>query len=141
MTSDHPISRVRSWQFPALGSFWIGYGIIRLIMFLCLLIYAPTATLMFGSLLNRVADPYVLMGIFHFLYTAFLFVSAVCCIVGFVAGLALVGGHKSGRKLALIAAVFSLSDIPLGITLGVYTLVELLPVHDLPNYSRPGQTA
>jgi hypothetical protein len=141
MSSDYSNARKRTWQFPALGSFWTGYGIFRLIMVLCLLIYGRTATLMFGALLDRVADPFVLMGIFHFLYTALVVLSAVCGIVGFVAGLALLGGHQSGRKLALIAAVLSLCDIPLGLTLGIYTLVELLPVRDLPNYSPAGQPA
>lgn len=141
MSSDFSNARKRTWQFPALGSFWTVYGIIRAIMVLCLMIYGPTATLMFGALLNRVADPFVLMGIFHFLYTAFVFLSIACAIVGFVAGLALLGGHRAGRKLALIAAVLSLCDIPLGMTLGIYTLVELLPVRDLSNYSTMGQTA
>jgi hypothetical protein len=141
MSSDYSNSRKRTWQFPALGSFWTVYGIIRLMMVVCLLIYGPTATLMFGALLSRVADPFILMGIFHFLYTAFVFLSVACAIVGFVAGLGLLGGHQSGRKLALIAAVLSLCDIPLGVTLGVYTLVELLPVRDLPNYTASGQTA
>jgi hypothetical protein len=140
MPSDQSLARKQTWQFPALGSFWTGYGIIRLIMTLCLLIYGPTATLMFGALLSRVADPFVLMGIFHFLYTALVVLSAVCGVIGIVAGLALLGGHQSGRKLALIAAVLSLCDIPLGVTLGVYTLVELLPVHDLPNFSPSRQT-
>ncbi len=141
MSSNHPISRLRTWQFPALGSFWTVYGILRLVMVLCLVIYGPTATLMFGALLSRVADPYILMGIFHFLYIALVFLSAVCGVVGLVAGLALLGGHQSGRKLALIAAVLSLCDIPLGLTLGIYTLVDLLPVRNLANYSGSGQTA
>lgn len=140
MSSDESIDRKRTWQFPALGSFWTAYGIIRLVMVLCLLIYGATATLMFGALLNRVADPFILMGIFHFLYIAFVFLSAICGVIGFVAGLALLGGHESGRKLALIAAVLSLCDIPLGITLGIYTLVELLPLRNLPNYSASRQT-
>jgi hypothetical protein len=110
-----------------LGSFWAVYGVIRLIVVLCLLIYGRTATLMLGALLSRVPDPFTLMGVFHFLYTVMIALSAVCGLIAFIAGLALLGGQRSGRKLALIAAVLSVSDIPLGITLGIYTLVELLP--------------
>jgi hypothetical protein len=141
MSSNQPVSRLRTWQFPALGSIWTVYGIFRLMMVVCLVIYGPTATLMFGALLNRVADPFILMGIFHFLYVALVFLSAICGVVGFVGGLALLGGRQSGRKLALIAAVLSLCDIPLGLTLGIYTLVELLPIRNLANYSPSGQAA
>ena len=123
-----------------LGSLWTVYGVIRLIMVLCLLIYGRTATLMFGALLSRVPD-FALMDIFHFLYSIMMALSAVCGLVGFVAGLALLGGQRSGRKLALIAAVLSVSDIPLGITLGIYTLVALLPVKATANYGRSGHAA
>ena len=33
-----------------------------------MVLFAPTATVMFGALLGRVADPYALMGAFHVLY-------------------------------------------------------------------------
>src|ERR1700686_4931776 len=128
MSSEDPIVPNPNDHFRIFGSFWTVYGVIRLIMVLCLLIYGRTATLMFGALLNRVPDPFALMGVFHFLYTLMIVFSAVCGLLGIVAGLALLGGQRSGRKLALIAAVLSLSDIPLGTTLGIYTLVELLPI-------------
>src|ERR1700692_3888654 len=128
MSSDVPIVQSPSGHFRTLGSFWTIYGVIRLVMVLCLLIYGRTATLMFGALLSRVPDPFALMDIFHFLCIVMIVLSAVCGLVGVVAGLALIGGQRSGRKLALIAAVLSVSDIPLGITLGIYTLVELLPI-------------
>jgi hypothetical protein len=123
-------------HFRTLGSFWTVYGVIRLIIVLCLLIYGRTATLMFGALLSRVPDPFALMDIFHFLYTIIVAFSAVCGVIGFVAGIALLGGQRSGRRLALIAAVSSVSDIPLGITLGIYTLIVLLPIKSGPLYVR-----
>jgi hypothetical protein len=107
-------------------------------MVLCLLIYGRTATLMFGALLSRVPDPFALMDVFHFLYTIMIAFSVVCGLIGFVAGLALLGRQQSGRRLALIAAVLSVSDIPLGITLGIYTLVMLLPTKSAPLYVRSG---
>ena len=42
-------------------------------------------------------------------------------------GPALLAGRRSGRTLALITGFLSLSDIPLGTTLGIYTLIVLLP--------------
>jgi hypothetical protein len=82
---------------------------------------------MFGALLSRVPDPFTLMSIFHVMYIAMIALSIVCGILGLVAGLALLGGQRSGRTLALIAGFLSLSNIPLGTTLGIYTLVVLLP--------------
>jgi hypothetical protein len=128
MSSDDPIVQNSIGRFRTLGSFWTVYGVVRLMMVLCLLIYGRTATLMFGALLNRVPDPFALMGVFHFLYTFMIAWSAVCGLIGLVAGLALLGRQRSGRRLALIAAVLSVSDIPLGVTLGIYTLIELLPI-------------
>jgi hypothetical protein len=141
MFSDEPIVQFPKGHRQLLGSFWTVYGVIRLIMVICMLIYGRTATLMFGALLNRVPDPFALMGVFHLLYTCMIALSLVCGLLGFVAGLALLGGQRSGRKLALIAAVLSLSDIPLGITLGIYTLAELLPIRTMQLHSRSGQTA
>src|ERR1700681_4207786 len=111
MSSDDPVVPNLNDRFRTLGSFWTVYGVIRLIMVLCLLIYGRTATLIFGTLLSRVPDPFALMGVFHFLYTVMIAWSAVGGLIGFVAGLALLGGQRSGRKLGLIAAVLSVSDV------------------------------
>jgi hypothetical protein len=92
-----------------------------------LVVYSGTATVMFGALLSRVPDPFTLMGVFHFMCILMIALSIVCGILGLMAGLALLGGKASGRTLALIAGFLSLSNIPLGTTLGIYTLVVLLP--------------
>jgi len=141
MTSEDPVAHSPSRYFQVLGGLWTVYGLFRLVMVVCLLMYGATATLMFGALLNRVADPFTLMDIFHFLYAVLIALSLVCGLLGLVAGLALLGGHRSGRNLALIASVLSLCDIPLGITLGIYTLVKLLPIRSAHVYERSGQTA
>ena len=139
MSSHDAIVQNSIGRFRTLGSFWTVYGVIRLIMVLSLLIYDKTAILMFGALLSRVPDPFALMDVFHFLYTAMIALSVVCGLIGFVAGLALLGGQRSGRKLALIAGVLSVSDIPLGLTLGIYTLVELLPIKTTQLFARSGE--
>ena len=141
MSSDDPIAQNSPGRFRILGSFWVVYGIIRLIMVLCLLIYGGTATLMFGALLNRVPNPFALMDIFHFLYAAVIVLSAVSGLIGLVAGLAMIGGVRSGRNLALLAAILSVSDVPLGLTLGIYTLVELLPIKTSQLFARSGHAA
>ena len=127
MSSSYPVAQNRSVQLRTLAGLWIVYGVIRPALAALLILYSATATLMFGALLNRVPDPFTLMSVFHFLYTGMIVLSVVCGILGLVAGLALLGGRQSGRKLALVAAFLSLSNIPLGTTLGIYTLVLLLP--------------
>jgi len=39
----------------------------------------------------------------------------------------LISGHKRARRIAIIAAVVSVSNLPLGTTLGAFTLALLLP--------------
>ena len=141
MSSDDPGAQSLSGHIRTLGRCWIVYGVIRMIMAVCLVIYGRTATLMFGALLNRVPDPFTLLGVFHFLYTVMIALSAVCGILGLIAGLALLAGQRSGRTLALIAGFLSLSNIPLGTTLGIYTLVVLLPMRAAQLHSRSEQAA
>ena len=109
-----------------LGALWIVYAILRLLVVFLLVLYTGTATVMFGALLTRVPDPYTLMTIFHILYIAAILVTAFSGLFGLFAGLALLAG-KSARTLSLVAAFLSLSDLPLGTTLGIYTLIVFLP--------------
>jgi hypothetical protein len=141
MFSDDPIAQSASGHLRTLGRCWIVYGAIRLIMAVCLFIYSGTATLMFGALLNRVPDPFALMADFHVLYTVMILLAAVCGILGIIAALALVARNRSGRMLALMAGFLSLSNIPLGTTLGIYTLVVLLPIRAAQLRSRSEQAA
>jgi len=55
--------------------------------------------------------------------------SIVCGVLGAIAGFALLTGWTSVRLLALCAAFLALPELPLGLMLGVYTIVTLLP-HD-----------
>lgn len=110
-----------------LGLCWILYGIVRIAGGIWLIFFTPTATVMFGALLNRVPNPFPLMFAFHFFYTACIVLAAIAGVFSLVAGLMLVGGRSSARRLTIVAAVLSVSDIPLGTTLGAFTLALLLP--------------
>jgi len=112
---------------PTLGLCWILYGVVRIGGGIWLIFFTPTATVMFGALLNRVPDPFPLMFAFHFFYTSAIVLGAIAGVVSLIAGLMLVGGQSSARRLAIVAAVLSVSDIPLGTTLGAFTLALLLP--------------
>jgi hypothetical protein len=93
-------------------------------------VYSGTATVMFGQLLQQVRDPFTLMGVFHFLYAVSIGLSALVGVLGIIAGLGLMSGSLSARTLALVAAVLALSNLPLGTTLGIFTLVALLPARE-----------
>ena len=110
-----------------LGVCWIVYGIYRLILGICLFVYTGTATVMFGALLGRVPDAFTMMAEFHVLYAVVVVLSFACGLIGLMAGLALVANQGLGRKLALVAAVLSVSDVPFGTTLGIFTLIAILP--------------
>jgi len=110
-----------------LGVCWIVYGVLRLVIAVWLVSFTPIATVMFGALLVRVADPYSLMADFHIFYVFAIILSVVCGLIGLLAGIALLTGWRSGRILAIVASFLSLSELPLGITLGVYTLWAAFP--------------
>jgi hypothetical protein len=119
-------ARNPSWNRRTLGLLWIVYGIIRLVAAILLVLYSGTATVMFGALLTRVPDPFTLMSIFHFLYVVAIIVTALAGIFGLLAGLALLSSRTSARSLSLAAGFLSLCDIPLGTTLGIYTLIVFI---------------
>jgi hypothetical protein len=114
-------------QRQTVGVCWIVYGIFRLIMGICLLVYSGTATVMFGALLGRVPDAFSLMADFHLFYAALVVLSFVCGLLGLFGGLALLANQGLARKVVLVAALLSVSDLPFGTTLGIYTLIALLP--------------
>ena len=126
MTVETPITHNPVRHLRILGICWVLYGILRIVTAVVLVLSSSTATLMFGALLNRVADSFRLMNLFHFAYGLLVVISAACGILGVLAGVALLGGSEVGRKLTILAAFVSLSSIPLGTTLGIYTLMVLL---------------
>ncbi len=90
-------------HYRILGVCWVLYGIVRLAMAVWLALFSNTATVMFGALLNRVPSPFAMMSAFHFFYGVLVALSAVCGILGILAGAALLAGNPLGRTLAIIA--------------------------------------
>lgn len=115
-----------SGHLRTLGICWVLYGVIRWIAAVWLVLFSGTATLMFGALLNRVGDPFTLMSTFHLIYGLLVVMSVVRGILSVVAGLTLLAGAPSGHILTIVAAFLSVSSIPLGTTLGIYSLIILL---------------
>jgi hypothetical protein len=85
------------------------------------------STVMFGATLVEVAHPESLMAMFHVFYLLAIILSVASGVTALLAGLALLAGRRSGRILAIVAAFLSLSELPIGITLALYTLLVLFP--------------
>lgn len=102
------------------------YGVIRVCLGAALVVFMPTATVMFGALLSRVPNPYWLMDLFHFIYALAIVISIVCGLLGIAGGVASMGNGRAGRGMLIVASLLALSEIPVGIALGVYTLIVLL---------------
>jgi hypothetical protein len=124
-----------------LGVCWIVYGILRLTIGICLVLFSGTATVMFGALLGRVPNPFALMGDFHVVYAGIVVLAVLCGLFGLLAGLALLANQRPARTLALIAAFLSVSEIPFGTTLGIYTLIVLLPLRGVSSPIRSQKSA
>jgi uncharacterized membrane protein HdeD (DUF308 family) len=124
-----------------LGICWIVYGILRLITGICLVLFSGTATVMFGALLGRVPNPFALMGDFHVVYAGIVILTVLCGLFGILAGLALLANQRPARTLALLAAFLSVSEIPFGTTLGIYTLIVLLPLRGVSSPIRSQKSA
>jgi uncharacterized membrane protein len=110
-----------------LGILWVLYGVLRLVGALGAFLYSGTLTLMWGALLNRVADPFTLMSLFHAALIFAIVLGVVAGIISIIAGLGLMSSGQSARSLGMLAAFLGLINGPLGVALGAYTLVVLVP--------------
>jgi hypothetical protein len=128
MSLDESVAGNLNGHRRILGVCWLVYGIFRLIMGIWLVLFSGTATVMFGALLGRVPDPFALMADFHIVYAGIVVLTVLCGLFGLLAGLALLANQRPARMLGLLAAFLSVSEIPFGTTLGIYTLIVLLPL-------------
>ena len=124
--SAHPGS-VSTTGTKTLGLAWIVYGVLRLAVTAWLIMFTTTATLMFGSLLTRVPDPYSLMTEFHILYSVVIVWSGISAVLGIVAGLAMLASQSAPRILVVAAALLALPELPFGVMIGVYTMTHIAP--------------
>ena len=112
-----------------LGILWILYGLLRFVAALVVFLSFPTLTVMWGALLTRVPNPFTLMDLFHVFLIFVIILDVAAGIVSIIAGLALMSGGPSARRLGMLAAFLALINGPLGIALGAYTLVVLVPAN------------
>jgi ABC-type spermidine/putrescine transport system permease subunit II len=115
-------------NYRTLGILWLIYGVFRIAAGLWLIIYTPVLTLMWGALLSRVPDPFTWMDMFHVYLVLAITLAAISGVFALLAGAALRRGARAARSLSLIASLMAIPGDPLGIALGVYTLVLMLPL-------------
>jgi hypothetical protein len=113
--------------YGTLGVLWAVYAILRFAGAAFIVVYEGMLTVMWGAIITRVANPFALMSLFHFFLVFAIVLNIVAGIVSLFAAIALLGRAGSGRKLALVASFFGLTNGPLGIALGAYTLVICFP--------------
>jgi len=110
-----------------LGVLWLVFGVIRALGAVWMVLYSGALTVMWGALLNRVPDPLSWMAMFHLFLTAAIVFYAILAIVSFLAGFSLLTRPTSAKTIGLLAAFLALVSGPLGVALGVATVVLLLP--------------
>lgn len=113
--------------YGTLGVLWAVYAILRFAGVAFIVVYEGMLTVMWGAVITRVANPFALMSLFHFFLVFAIVLNIVAGIVSLFAAIALLGRSGSARKLALVASFFGLTNGPLGIALGAYTLVICFP--------------
>ncbi len=119
--------RTGSPSHSTLGVLWIAYGVICIAKAAWLAVYHATLHVMWGTIINRVADPYAWIGVFHILLLTAICLSSVTAVLSVAAGLTLMRPSLSRRNLPVVASIFGILTGPLGTALGVYTLILVVP--------------
>jgi hypothetical protein len=128
-------------NYRTMGMLWLIYGVFRLATGLWLIIYTPVLTVMWGALLTRVPDPFTWMDMFHIYLVLAIILAAISGVFALLAGVALLGGARAGRSLSVIASLLAILSDPLGIALGVYTLILMVPLGSVPSSAHRSETA
>ncbi|HXU20182.1 MAG TPA: hypothetical protein VN788_06345 [Verrucomicrobiae bacterium] len=110
-----------------LGALWTIYGLICLAEAVWVALNVATLTIMWGTIVSRVANPFSWMSVFRFFLVGIIALAIVTGIFSLLAGFALMKRGSSSRTLALTSSFLGILNGPLGIALGVYTLVLLVP--------------
>jgi hypothetical protein len=118
----------RGSRYANLGILWAAYAVFMIAAAAWIFLYSQTLTLMWGAIINRVADPFAWMGLFHFLLAATIVMALISAVLSLLAAIALMQGAASSRSMGLAAAAFGLLGPPLGTMLGAFTIAILFPL-------------
>jgi hypothetical protein len=117
----------RDPRLSTLGFLWLVFAIVCIAHVIWIVMYRATLKLMWGAVITRVADPYAWMGYFNVVILLLIVLLCVTALFSLVAGLSLMSRTSSSRALPSVAAILGLLTGPLGIALGAYTLVLVVP--------------
>jgi hypothetical protein len=123
----------------SLGALWVIYGVICLAEAVWIDVNDAALTTMWGTIVSRVANPFAWMNSFRLFLVGMVVLAVSAGILALLAGMALMRRTSPNRPLVLTASFLGILNGPLGIALGVYTLVLQVPrgswrIHDrLPN--------
>jgi hypothetical protein len=110
-----------------LGIVWLIFGVVRALGAVWMVLYSGTLTVMWGALLNRVPDPLSWMSMFHFFLVGAIAFYVILAILSFLAGFSILSRPASAGSIALVAAFLALVSGPLGVAIGVPTIVVFFP--------------
>ena len=110
---------------PVLQILWALYGVVCIVKAAWIVVYSSTLTLMWGAVINRVADPFFWMNAFHVWLIGAVVVLILAAILAFFMAVAPPSGRSS--TLPVLASVIAILTGPLGIALGAYTMAVTLP--------------
>jgi hypothetical protein len=118
--------QTNSSRHGTLGILWAVYGVICLVKAAWIVVYSATLTLMWGAIINRVADPFFWMNMFHVWLIGAVVLLVLTAIFSFLVAVSLMLRGASGRGLTVLASILAIITGPLGIALGTYTMIVSL---------------
>jgi hypothetical protein len=110
-----------------LGMLWLIFGVLRILGATWMVLDWGALTVMWGALLNRVPEPLIWMTTFHVFLTAAVVFYILLGILSILTGFFLLGRPPSAGTVVIIASILAVMSGPLGVALGVPTLVFFLP--------------
>jgi hypothetical protein len=111
-----------------LATLWTVYAVLMVAIALWIFVCNRTLTLMWGAIINHVANPLMWMTLFHFFLIATVLMALLSAIFSFLAAYAFLQGAASAHKWGLAAAAFGMLGPPPGVALGVFTAITLFPL-------------
>ena len=138
---DYPLPEKRRFQservtnissgtrHATLGALWAFYGAMMLAGAVWVIVFNRTLTLMWGSVISHVANPFAWMNFFHLYLGVMVVIGFVAAALSFIAAFSLMSG-AGARFWSLVAAAFGMFTTPMGIVLGVFTVAEMYPMRE-----------
>jgi hypothetical protein len=122
-----PLMAASESRYGIFGILWALYGVLLVAAAAFIIVYDGTLTLMWGAIINRVANPFAWMSFFHLFLVATVMMAVASAFFSFLAAISFMRGGAALRTWGLVAAAFGLLGPPVGVALGAFTVALLLP--------------